>query len=243
MALPIETVLEDPELRLRWLPGHSRSMVVAFTGRHAQFAGQPADEFARSAHGRGGRNNVLFVSDLTQSWYSRPGLWERIVEMVKAVIRSEGIQELVALGNSMGGFGALLLPRDVPVRRAIAFAPQISMDPAVIAEDRWQRVQRKFGALPVSNIGDTVAQTKTQYYISVGERAPRDLAQIALMPDLPRVHRWVLPDCGHDIAERLKRAGLLQRVVAAAIQGRKAGIDMLYDRFCARVSRAPTLGD
>lgn len=230
--LNIDTIYEDRELRLRWLPGTSRTMVVAFTGRHHQFGGQPADEFARSAHGKG-HNSVLFVSDLHQSWYSRPGLWQRIVRMVREVRNAEKIDEVVTLGNSMGGFGALLLPRDLKVRRALGFCAQVSMDRNVIDEDRWMTAQRRFGQLPVRNVAETIDAGRTHYFLTAGTAAPKDVAQLGLMPDHPRVHSWVLPGAGHNLAERLKKADLLHKVIAAMIRGKRAAIEALYSDYTA----------
>jgi pimeloyl-ACP methyl ester carboxylesterase len=237
MALTIETVLEDKELRVRWLPGTSRAMVTVFTGRHHEFGAQPADEFAYSAYAKG-KNNVLFVSDLRQSWYSLPDLWDRIVGLIRDVIQLEGIERVVTLGNSMGGYGALLLPRDIAVQRALAFCPQLSMDAAVIAEDRWPAAQAKFGILPERNIADTIEATRTHYYVTAGTGAPRDIAQMDLLPVHPRINRWVLRGGGHNIAERLKEAGLLPNVIAALIRGNKPQIETLFAEYHAWLDRA-----
>lgn len=232
MTLTIETLLEDEELRVRWLPGSTRSMVAVFTGRQHAFGAQAVDEFVTSAYAKG-KNCVLFISDLKQSWYSRPGLWARIVEIVRTVVASENIEQVKTLGNSMGGYGALLLPRDVPVRRALAFCPQLSMDADVIAEDRWPASRAKFGVLPSRNIGMEMIQTGAHYYVVAGGGAPKDIAQLDLMPSHRRINRWVLPKGGHNIAERLKTAGLLPNLVAAMIRGNKPRIEALFAEYTA----------
>lgn len=236
-ALTIETVLEDETLRIRWLPGRTRAMVAVFTGHAHGFGAQPMDEFVTSASANG-KNSVLFISDLTQSWYSLPGLWERIVRAIRGICRVEKIETLVSLGNSMGGYGALLLPRDLPVRRAMAFCPQVSMDPRVIRETRWPDAQVQHATLPARSIADTIAQTKTHYYLTAGRRAPRDLAQLSLMPTHKRVHTWVLERGGHNVAERLKQAGLLPHVIAAMIRGNVPQIETLYTEYHAQLDRA-----
>ncbi len=230
MTAPIETVLKDDDLTLRWLPGSARRMIVVFTGMQAGFGGTPLDEFAGSAS-RGGENNVLFVTDRRATWYAAEGLWRRIVKLVRYLRRTERIEEVVSLGNSMGGYGALLLPRDVRVARAIAFSPQVTMDRAVLDDRRWPDVTATYGALPERIVSDTFGATRTQYYLMASRDASEDAAHLALVPEGKRVHRWLLPGSRHNLAGGLKDAGLLPEVIDTIIRGRKNRVDALYARF------------
>lgn len=229
---PIETVFEDGALMLRWLPGRARRLVVVFTGAQEGFGGQPLDEFAGSASDKGD-NKVLFVTDRLASWYAAPGLWQRIVHLIKGLCRDEGVEEVVTLGNSMGGYGAILLPRDVPVRRAIAFSPQLTVDPKLSGDTRWPDIPARWGDTPAHNLAETIAGTRTQYYLTAGAACPEDVAHLNLAPDLKRVHRWILPRGRHNLAAALKSAGLLHDVIHAILRGRKTRVDNLYDRYAA----------
>lgn len=230
MALTVDTVFQDKDLTLRWLPGSTHRMVVVFTGMKSEFGGQPLDEFAGSASCRG-ENNVLFVTDRKATWFAAPGLWRKIVRMVKELRASEGIAEIATLGNSMGGYGAMLLPRDVRVRRAIGFAPQITMDRSLLVDARWPDVQKRYGALPVRSIADTVGENRTQYYALAGGNCPEDIAHLNLLPEHKRMHRWVLPQGRHNLARSLKDAGVLHDVVSAIIRGRKARVETLLETY------------
>lgn len=235
MGLTIETVLRDEELTLRWLPGSTSRLVVVFTGMRARVGGQLVDEFARSAS-LNGQNNVLFVTDRRATWFAAPGLWRRIVRAVKLLRQSESIREIVSLGTSMGGYGALLLPRDVRVTRAIAFAPQITMDRGLLDDGRWPDIAKRWGTMPVRSIAETVAATRTQYYVSAGAGCPEDVAHLDLMPEHRRVHRFVLPKGRHNLARSLKDAGVLHDVVAALLRGRKARVEALYAHYAEAVA-------
>ncbi|TFL18123.1 hypothetical protein [Jannaschia formosa] len=228
MTIRVETLLRDEELTLRWLPGRAPRLVVVFTGLRAGFGGTPLDEFAGSA-GERGENNVLFVTDRRGSWYSAPGLWARIVGAVKSLVRERAVRETVSLGTSMGGFGALLLPRDVRCKRAIAFAPQVTLDREVLDDDRWPRVARP----PVRDLGATMEATGAQYYVTAGGGCAMDVAHLSLLPEHKRVHPYVLPAARHNVARALKEAGLLGEAVAALIRGRKARAEKVYARFGA----------
>ncbi|UWQ22041.1 hypothetical protein [Jannaschia sp. W003] len=217
----IETVYEDADLTLRWLPGSTPRMVVVFTGMKRGFGGAEPDEFAASAS-CGGENAVLFVTDRKATWFAAPGLWKRAVAMIRTVRRSEGVEEVVSLGNSMGGFAALLLPRDLRVARAVAFAPQVTMDRDVLIDARWPDVEALYGAAPARDVGETVGETRAQYYVAVCADCPEDQAHAALMPQLRRVHRLAVPCAGHNPARVLREAGVLGDVVGALVRGRKA---------------------
>ncbi len=231
MTPTIEDVLLDRELRLRWLPGRGKRMVVVFTGMHAGVMGQPLDEFAGSAWG-GGENNVLFVTDRRATWYAAPGLWRRIVKLVKYLRDSEGLREVISLGNSMGGYGAMLLPRDVRVTRVVAFSPQVTMDRKLLADDRWPDVGARF-TLPVRNVGDVIGRARAHFYVMAGADCAPDLEHLALLPDHKRLHRYILAKGRHNVAHRLKSAGVLGDVIAAIIKGRKARVESLLGDYRA----------
>ncbi|WP_179381080.1 hypothetical protein [Jannaschia marina] len=235
MAPTVDTVLQDEDLMLRWLPGSARRMVVVFTGMSAGFGGAPLDEFAGSASRRG-ENNVLFVTDRRASWYAAPGLWPKVVRLVRYLRKSEGIEEIVTLGTSMGGYGALLLPREMRVRRAIAFSPQLTLDRTLTDDTRWPDVMGKYGQMPARNVGETFGATRTQYYLTAGGGCVEDVEQLGFAPEIKRVHRWVLPKSKHNLAGRLKELGLLYEVIGAAIRGRKARVETLYARYARAIA-------
>lgn len=230
MMTPIQTIYRDEALALRWLPGSSSRLVVVFTGLKLSVGGESLDEFAGSVT-EGGTNKVLFVTDRRATWYAAPGLWSRIVEMVEDVCDAERVDEVLSLGNSMGGYGALLLARDLEVRRAVAFAPQVTMDKHLLDDVRWPDVATVWGPLPVPCIGDTIAGTKTEYLAHAGSNAPQDVAHLDRLPDHPRLYRRVWPRGRHNLARSLKDAGLLKDVISASLRGDHPRIDALYDTY------------
>ncbi|MFO6465065.1 hypothetical protein ACK8OR_11790 [Jannaschia sp. KMU-145] len=230
MTLPIEDVLRDDDLRVRFLKGISGRLVVVFTGIGAGFGGAQLDEFAASASG-GGANDVLFVTDRRQSWYATPGLWDRIVRLVSDVTAVEKTTELVTLGNSMGGFGSMLATRDLPVRRAIAFSPQVSMDHGILRDTRWPDVAATFGPLPIRSTADLVGAVDAEFYVAAAKGCEADMAHLDLLPEHERLHRFVLPGRAHNVAGRLKAAGHLSNVITAIVLGRTKRVTTFFRRY------------
>ncbi|WGH77144.1 alpha/beta fold hydrolase domain-containing protein [Jannaschia ovalis] len=235
MAQAIQTVLRDDALVLRFLKGQGSRLVVVFTGIGAGFGDRRLDEFAASASD-GGANNVLFVTDRAASWYAAPGLWDRIVDLIRATCEHEATTELVTLGNSMGGYGAMLAARDLPVARAIAFSPQVTMDRDLLADARWPDVAAKFGPLPIRSTAELVGQGETRFFVAVGGDCAPDRAHVDLLPAHPNLHRFVLPVAAHNLARSLKEAGQLSQIIAAIIRGRTRRVTTIFNRYARGVA-------
>jgi len=123
-----------------------RRTLLSFTGVGHGMGGvnvQKAEFFGT------GRNfdNLLFLTDKTRSWGNLLDFDDIAARL--APFR-EGT-ELSAIGNSMGGFLAIVASRFMPMRRVVSFVPQFSVDPALVPwEFRWKEYREairefKFG--------------------------------------------------------------------------------------------------
>jgi pimeloyl-ACP methyl ester carboxylesterase len=121
------------------------TIVIAFGGLQQHVGGGrgggvPPYEFVRSCCSAGARY-ALFVRDPTRCWYCR-GLgdgassaiaashsFEQMVEVLREEIAAVRPRRIVTIGSSMGGYAAiragLLLNADI----AVAFSPQVFIDP------------------------------------------------------------------------------------------------------------------
>lgn len=212
----------DGELALHALAGRSDRLVLVFTSGRGR--GRRADklEFARVASD-GGRNHVLFVTDLALSWYSRPGMRDRIVAAARALIADRGIREVRAIGVSMGGFGAMLFSRDLPVSHVAAFAPQIEMTPAAMAGRSWDGWREAVTPAVEPSLAGLMPVSPARYTLLYGDRDEDDLAQRARVPVAPNVSLLEAPGHGHDIATAMADRGLLAPVAAAMLDGAAPG--------------------
>lgn len=120
-------------------PGHP--LVVAFGGINAGL-GIPPFEFFNLLNGV--QLNKLFIRDYEQTWYQL-GVNEdfRTPNDLAAHIRelADG-SPIITLGNSMGGYAAILFGVLVQARQVIAFSPQTFLDKwnrLVFFDRRWPR--------------------------------------------------------------------------------------------------------
>jgi pimeloyl-ACP methyl ester carboxylesterase len=117
--------------------GNTGRAVVAFTGIGLRLGGIHKFEFRRSFSVASAISSVYYVVEKKMSWY------ERTYEVIASLLVEElaRFDAVTTLGNSMGGFGAVLFAGDLPkCRRAVSFTPQYSMAPHVVGnnESRWQ---------------------------------------------------------------------------------------------------------
>lgn len=205
----------DPPLVLSYVPGASDTLVISLAGVGRGRKTQPPVEFFQLAY-QGGENHVLFVSDASRSWMNGPGLAEAIVATIEKVVREAGIQRIVAVGNSMGGTMALILPYLTRIDEVLAFVPQFSARPErVPEEDRWMFFRSKIRSWPFEAIERLPTDRCTVTILHGG--SPDELVHLHRFPKDPKAKHFVMPELGHRLAYDLHKAGKLARIVGTVI--------------------------
>jgi pimeloyl-ACP methyl ester carboxylesterase len=210
------------------LPGSGRRLVVALAGVGTQRSLPPPPEFPGTATMRG-ENHVMFLADDSRSWMNAPGAADTIVRLIEEYRAAHGIDEVVALGNSMGGFAALRLAELTEIRTAIAFAPQFSMQRELVPEEhRWQYHAGRIGHWRFADVGrlDTPG---TRYFILHGD-APEEAWHWLRFPWRPQVNHFILGGQGHNVARLLQKRRLLAQVVELSMLHKPRMVRRLLQR-------------
>ena len=122
----------------------SKNLLVSFGGIR-QGLGMPVFEFFNSISDI--HCDKIFLRDFHQAWYQK-GVddeldhIEKIIEYLKYIISQNEYEKVCFLGNSMGGYGAILFGNILEVDRVISFAPQsfINKWNRLISRDRrWAK--------------------------------------------------------------------------------------------------------
>ncbi len=149
--------LVAPPLHLDYLPGSSDLLVLAFSGVGDPHQPVPPPEGTMLASWDG-INHVLFVRDASRSWMNAPGLVETLRTAVDALIEKIKPQRVVAFGNSMGGTAALIFAALARLDGVLAIAPQFSMKPEIVPEERrWRHFARTITEWPFPSVPDLSA--------------------------------------------------------------------------------------
>lgn len=213
---PERLLHEDAALKVTAIDRpEARALVLCFTGighalggidtQRAEFVGTMAALGAAAA----------FVFDKTRGWGNRVD-FAKVAEIVAPIAPGARI---LGLGNSMGGFNAILMSNFAPMEICVAFAPQFSVMPGVVpGETRWRdHVDRidhfRFPSLD----GQFNARTR---YVTVNGDDEAERAHWSRFPALPNARHLVVRGLGHEAAAGLKAAGVLGPFLAAAFEGR-----------------------
>jgi len=215
----------EPSIAVELVPG-SKSVYFIFGGIFGEM-GLPRYEFHRTAEEL--HANKIFFRDFAQAWYQRglpelgPGI-SGIDEYVRSTIDNTGATKVRFVGNSMGGFAALLFCARAGVGRAIAFAPQtfVSAEQRELHGDtRWApniaRLHENLTGDEVLDLGPFVRDVNpgVEADVYVGSDDPLDLAHVEALSGLPNIVVHKVEVGGHAIVRALRDAGELVAILDA----------------------------
>lgn len=233
----VRLLYEDDTLRIRLLPGQGARAVLAFTGRQQALGGMTPDEFAGSAadglvkdgpESGGLTNHVLFISDLVSSYFTSAGQLQRIAEVVRGFTGAEGISDLSAVGNSMGGTGAILAAAQLPIRHVAAFNPAIRFTADLLADPFWDGFRERLGPDLIPDLGALMQSASARFWLTFGGRRADDRSQCAAVPQAGHIRTHMIAGLGHDLPRWLKDRGLIRPIVRAKLSGDAAELNRLY---------------
>ena len=170
--------------------------------------------------------NKVFVRDFDQAWYHHGlrGLSsdiEATKDLFLELIEKYQAKEVVMIGNSMGGYAALLFSNLIG-SRAIAFSPQTFIGPfkgALRGEKRWIKARLKTWATSqskprfpdLSTLGDSEGW---QADIHVSKTEKLDLKHARNMSNKRGVEIKEYDFGGHQLVKELRDKGLLSQIIA-----------------------------
>ena len=205
------------------IPG-STSALVAFGGRAGKF-GMPPFEFARLTKDLPA--NRIFIRDLQQAWYHQglPGIapdLPGIASYLRKELRRLNVDRVLFVGNSMGGYAAILLGALVGVSTVHAFAPQTFIGyyhRLRYAEHRSARfvrnARRSSTATPAlfdcrKVLSDSAGTTEIHIHYCTSHRLDSIHAERLL--GLKGVYLHPCPHGGHNVVKYVRDTGELRRI-------------------------------
>jgi pimeloyl-ACP methyl ester carboxylesterase len=164
----------------------------------------------------------LFVRDEASRWYQYEAAeMTALIEQIQAFRAATGARRLVCLGNSMGGFGALLFASRLKADAAIAFCAQTAITPDILralGDDRWVSIQ---GAIPAYPAGDLLLEPAPggRVVMCWGAEDPLDTAHVERLAGPWSAERVAVTGASHDAAWVLRERGELLPLLADVIGG------------------------
>lgn len=210
------------------LSNGSSKLYVFFGGIAAGIAMPPFEFYSASQILN---ENKIFIRDFRQSWY-QSGLLrvskdiDATAEYLKQQVQSVAPDKLYFVGNSMGGFAAILFASLVGKGEAIAFAPQTFISPSLrwkYGDRRWQKnilrtYARSFHKRKVWDLREVLEDShntdKVSIFVSKADRL--DYIHACHVADFKQVQVHAFDDGGHGIVRSLRDDGKLQAILSGS---------------------------
>jgi pimeloyl-ACP methyl ester carboxylesterase len=127
-------------------------------------------------------------------------------------------EEVVTMGFSMGGYGALRFARVLRAQTSVVISPQVSIDPALVPFDRRYRKEAKGWD---TSLGDlTTRGTELRGAILVDPFKRNDFAHAQMIREIfPRMTLVRLPNGGHPATRALRQGGRFNWLKTELAQG------------------------
>lgn len=210
----------------------SNKLYILFGGiAHAM--GMPPFEFYNSS--RIIKENKLFLRDFCQSWYQRglPEIGKSVFDIGKFLekkIRQIEADEIFFVGNSMGGYAAILFASMLGRGKAIAFSPQTFISPIkrmIYRDRRWiKQTRNTYKATllripsPIYDLKKLISKNSVSAYtvdIYVSRNDKMDLVHAERIEKFKNISVHKYDVAGHDLVKYLRDTDHLQ----AIMKGRK----------------------
>ena len=213
----------------------SRRVIVTFGGLQGEVSavGPAADgrgpppvfEFARSLGSAPVK--TVFLRDHAGAWYHRgvagvgPDI-ASVAEHLRALTAGQG--EVVMVGNSAGGYGALLFGALLGCE-VHAFAPQTFIDPGLREahdDTRWESYVHALGGdmdAPYADLLPVLAQSSGRFHVYYPSDDRIDALHAERLGKLPQVTLHPSEFGGHGLVKALRASGWLGSFVDALVSG------------------------
>ena len=201
----------------------SNVLLVAFAGVAGQFY-LPTFEFSSATESL--VCSRLFLRDTLSLWYQAgiPELGDspdHVADYIRSVVNDLKIDRIVTIGNSAGGYAALLFGALLQADEVHAFAPQTFLTSS--HEYRWNsRASGRLEQLPIDvKYGDLrsllAAHVPTRFHVYYSEQDQLDSYHAQRIAHYAGVTLHPYREGGHGIIRQLKQSGELDRILMQAI--------------------------
>ena len=204
--------------------------LVLFGGVNNQI-GMPPFEFFRLTQDLPVKR--IFLRDHEQAWYHRGvrgagNSIDEVVECLAQLFVEAKVDKVLMVGNSMGGYAALLFGNLLGATEVLAFSPQtfLSRRRRVVHYDRrWSRQMAAVHSAPLIapaylDLGPFFRHYSgsTVFHVHYGTKSRHDQAHARQLRHCPSVVLHAYPYEGHELVKSLRKSGELEAILREAVR-------------------------
>jgi hypothetical protein len=201
----LEIIWHDYRFKISKKTGESDIVFLCFSGVGMESGGieTQQEEFYKST----GNATAIFIIDGNRQWGNYD--WDLLYKIISRHIVNKRV---FAIGNSMGGYCAILASRHFSIEKVIAFVPQYSVHKSIVPlETRWAKQIENIKVWNYLSL-DGSFNDKTKYHIFYGNDS-QDSIHRMLFPKQDNIIMNVY-DGDHYLVKDLKDKGLLYGLIA-----------------------------
>lgn len=224
---------EDEDIKIQYEIGDCPKAVVAFGGVSYGLGGIEITEFSKSLSNiknYGKSCSIAYIIDKKRQWYNGY-IKDKIVDNVNYLINKFEASDTVTLGNSMGGFGAIVFAQFfAECRKAIAFCPQSTINKNIAPfENRWEVYTSAIESWVFPDATKEISNNVV-YNLYFGDEDKNDKNHQNRFEELSMSNIIIhsIKGCGHNVAAYLKEQNLLPAILRNGIWG-----DIITDQVTA----------
>jgi len=192
-------------------------LLISFVGAAGAFAAVPIPEFRKTLLPLG--FNLGFAIDKTATWYNDEKAYEGLSAELTKIQETLKPKITIYLGNSMGGYGAILYSKTHKPDLVITFGTQIAINKF---DKRWDQFWNLLYTSSKTNKRMSVVdcfRDDVAYHLIVGDGEKEDVLHHELIPKKPNITQVVHAGKRHNIALTLKREGKLYDTIKQITKG------------------------
>ena len=220
----LDCLFEDEHCAIYFHETDGDRVIVSFTGVGHALGGidvQRPEFLKASSFG-----SLVFVIDKNRSWGNNLDL-----DAITRVIRQASDDKPIhCLGNSMGGFLAILFSKPLGAERVIAFTPQWSIDPQIVpGEKNWETYRNNIARIRYRDLRDSFDPACS--YLAVFGNDTGERVHCQFFEHREEVELFRIRKTGHEVAKYLKDKGVLYDLMSGWFDGNDAGTILRQKRI------------
>lgn len=206
----------------------AKHLLVSFGGIQAGL-GIPVFEFFNSIADIS--CDKIFLRDFEQAWYqigvdNELNSFEKVANYLKETIRKNKYDKVCFMGNSMGGYAAILFGSYLSVDQVISFAPQTFIDKwkrRLYKDGRWSEQINRIHASPSKNKifhdlkkhlkNHSSAKTKIHIYFSPTDKL--DKKHASRLKHFSNITLHSVNKGGHAVVKTIRDSGELNTLLSS----------------------------
>jgi hypothetical protein len=212
------TLIDNDDIRVTVILNNFNDVTLCFTGigHNANELDIQTEEFFSLSK----KATVFFIIDKNRSWGNQID-FNLLQGLLQPYIQDRPIN---TIGNSMGGFLAILATRFFNVKTALAFVPQFSVSKNIVpSENRFDQYVEKILFWKYESLIDCFNDT-TNYYILSSISSQIEMQHVEHFPVKKNIEKLLFVDSefDHKVAQKMKKMGVLTQVIAECFNGESA---------------------